>query len=168
MHPRSAPTPPGTTRNGMPFMLPFSPDTIRWRRAAIVELRKLGIDVQPVPARPGPASDQRPRSDQRRGSPGPSLRVHGQSKRKTATDLTFPDEPGSSNVSCAQCAALRIRHASAGTESRETATSAVGRRPPERFAHVCHRQRLGGPAARAHERGGDNRGPRGFEGSRRR
>ena len=25
--------------NGMPFMLPFSPDTIRWRRAAIVELR---------------------------------------------------------------------------------------------------------------------------------
>ena len=30
--------------NGMPFMLPFSPDTIRWRRAAIVELRKLGID----------------------------------------------------------------------------------------------------------------------------
>lgn len=31
--------------NGMPFMLPFSPDTTRWRRAAIVELRKLGIDV---------------------------------------------------------------------------------------------------------------------------
>ena len=30
--------------NGMPFTLPFSPDTIRWRRAAIVELRKLGID----------------------------------------------------------------------------------------------------------------------------
>jgi hypothetical protein len=29
----------------MPFMLPFSPDAIRWRRAAIVELRKLGIDV---------------------------------------------------------------------------------------------------------------------------
>jgi hypothetical protein len=29
--------------NGMPFTLPFSPDTIRWRRAAIVELRKLGI-----------------------------------------------------------------------------------------------------------------------------
>jgi len=29
----------------MPFTLPFSPDTIRWRRgAAIVELRKLGID----------------------------------------------------------------------------------------------------------------------------
>jgi hypothetical protein len=24
-------------------MLPFSPDTTRWRRAAIVELRKLGI-----------------------------------------------------------------------------------------------------------------------------
>lgn len=23
----------------------FSPDTIRWRRAAIVELRKLGIDL---------------------------------------------------------------------------------------------------------------------------
>ncbi len=32
-------------QNGMPFTLPFSPDTIRWRRAAIVELRKLGIDV---------------------------------------------------------------------------------------------------------------------------
>jgi hypothetical protein len=31
--------------NGMPFTLPFSPDTIRWRRTAIVELRKLGIDV---------------------------------------------------------------------------------------------------------------------------
>jgi hypothetical protein len=31
--------------NGMPLMLPFSPDTIRWRRAAIVELRKLGIDL---------------------------------------------------------------------------------------------------------------------------
>jgi hypothetical protein len=29
----------------MPFMLPFSPDTIRWRRAAIVELRRLGIDL---------------------------------------------------------------------------------------------------------------------------
>jgi hypothetical protein len=28
----------------MPFTLPFSPDTIRWRRAAVVELRKLGID----------------------------------------------------------------------------------------------------------------------------
>ena len=33
--------------NGMPFMLPFSPDTTRWRRAAIVELHKLGIDLQP-------------------------------------------------------------------------------------------------------------------------
>jgi hypothetical protein len=31
--------------NGMPFTLPFSPDTMRWRRAAIVELRKLGISV---------------------------------------------------------------------------------------------------------------------------
>ena len=31
--------------NGMPFMLPFSPGTTRWRRAAIVELRKLGIHV---------------------------------------------------------------------------------------------------------------------------
>jgi hypothetical protein len=31
--------------NGMPFMLPFSPDTTRWRKSAIVELRKLGIDV---------------------------------------------------------------------------------------------------------------------------
>lgn len=32
-------------QNGMPFMLPFSPGTTRWRRAAIVELRSLGIDV---------------------------------------------------------------------------------------------------------------------------
>jgi len=31
--------------NGMPFMLPFSPDTTRWRRAATVELRRLGIDL---------------------------------------------------------------------------------------------------------------------------
>jgi hypothetical protein len=31
--------------NGMPFMLPFSPDTIRWRQAAMVELRKLGINL---------------------------------------------------------------------------------------------------------------------------
>jgi hypothetical protein len=28
----------------VPFMLPFSPDTIRWRRAAILELRKLGVE----------------------------------------------------------------------------------------------------------------------------
>ena len=33
-------------QNGMPFTLPFSPGTIRWRRAAIVELRKLGIELQ--------------------------------------------------------------------------------------------------------------------------
>jgi len=32
-------------QNGMPFTLPFSPDTIRWRRAAILELRKLGIEL---------------------------------------------------------------------------------------------------------------------------
>jgi hypothetical protein len=31
--------------NGMPFMLPFSPDTIRWCTSAIVELRKLGVDL---------------------------------------------------------------------------------------------------------------------------
>lgn len=31
--------------NGMQFTLPFSPDTTRWRRAAIVDLRKLGIHV---------------------------------------------------------------------------------------------------------------------------
>lgn len=31
--------------NGMPFMLPFSPDAIRWRRSALIELRKLGINV---------------------------------------------------------------------------------------------------------------------------
>ena len=28
----------------MPFTLPFSPDTTRWRKAALVELRKLGIE----------------------------------------------------------------------------------------------------------------------------
>jgi hypothetical protein len=32
-------------QNGMPFTLPFSPDTIRWRTAAPVELRKLGIHL---------------------------------------------------------------------------------------------------------------------------
>jgi biotin operon repressor len=36
-------------RDGKPLRkasgMPFSPDTIRWRRAAIVELRKLGIDL---------------------------------------------------------------------------------------------------------------------------
>ena len=31
--------------NGMPFTLPFSPDTTGWRRAAIVELGKLGIHL---------------------------------------------------------------------------------------------------------------------------
>jgi hypothetical protein len=30
--------------NGMPFMLPFSPDTTRWRRAALNELHKLDIE----------------------------------------------------------------------------------------------------------------------------
>jgi hypothetical protein len=30
----------------MPFTLPFSPDTTRWRRAAFLELRKLGIELQ--------------------------------------------------------------------------------------------------------------------------
>jgi hypothetical protein len=29
----------------MPIMLPFSPDSILWGRAAIVELRKRGISV---------------------------------------------------------------------------------------------------------------------------
>jgi len=32
-------------QNGMPFTLPFSPDTTRWRKAALIELRKLGIDL---------------------------------------------------------------------------------------------------------------------------
>jgi hypothetical protein len=27
-------------------MLPFSPDTTRWRRAAVAELRKLGIRLE--------------------------------------------------------------------------------------------------------------------------
>jgi hypothetical protein len=31
--------------NGMPFTLPFSPDTTRWRRTATLDLRKLGIDL---------------------------------------------------------------------------------------------------------------------------
>lgn len=31
--------------NGMPFTLPFSPDTTRWRKTAIVDLRKLDIHV---------------------------------------------------------------------------------------------------------------------------
>jgi hypothetical protein len=31
--------------NGLPFTLPFSPDTVRWRRTAILELRKLDINV---------------------------------------------------------------------------------------------------------------------------
>jgi hypothetical protein len=31
--------------NVMPFMLPFSPDTIRRRRTAIVDLREVGIHV---------------------------------------------------------------------------------------------------------------------------
>jgi hypothetical protein len=30
-------------QNGIPFTLPFSPDTTRWRRTAILDLRKLGI-----------------------------------------------------------------------------------------------------------------------------
>jgi hypothetical protein len=29
----------------MPLTLPFSPDTTRWRKAAIIDLRKLGIHV---------------------------------------------------------------------------------------------------------------------------
>ena len=32
-------------QNGMPFTLPFSPGTTRWRKTAILDLRKLGIDV---------------------------------------------------------------------------------------------------------------------------
>jgi hypothetical protein len=32
-------------QNGVPFTLPFSPDTLRGRRAAIVEQRTLGIDL---------------------------------------------------------------------------------------------------------------------------
>jgi hypothetical protein len=30
--------------NGLTSTLPFSPDTTRWRRTAIPDLRKLGID----------------------------------------------------------------------------------------------------------------------------
>jgi hypothetical protein len=31
--------------NGMPLTLPFSPDTTRWRKTAILDLRKLGIHL---------------------------------------------------------------------------------------------------------------------------
>ena len=31
--------------NGMPFTLPFSPDTTRWRKTAILDLHKIGVDV---------------------------------------------------------------------------------------------------------------------------
>jgi hypothetical protein len=31
--------------NGMPFTLPFSPGTTRWRRSAILDLRKLDIHL---------------------------------------------------------------------------------------------------------------------------
>jgi hypothetical protein len=44
--------------NGMPFMLPFSPDTIR-RRAAIVELRKLASTSSPLPPRARAESEGR-------------------------------------------------------------------------------------------------------------
>lgn len=43
--------------NGMPLRLPFSPDTTRWRRAAALELRRLGIEVE----RSRPASSTRGR-----------------------------------------------------------------------------------------------------------
>jgi hypothetical protein len=39
--------------NGMPFTLPFSPDTIRWRRAAIVELRGRKCRSPPTFRSPG-------------------------------------------------------------------------------------------------------------------
>jgi hypothetical protein len=32
-------------QNGMPFTLPFSRGTTRWRRAALLELRRLAIDL---------------------------------------------------------------------------------------------------------------------------
>ena len=32
--------------NGMPFTLPFSPDTTRWRKTAVLDLRKIGIDIE--------------------------------------------------------------------------------------------------------------------------
>ena len=48
---------PLRTANGMPFTLPFSRDTIRSRRAAVIELRKLGIDPG---TRPGDTEARRP------------------------------------------------------------------------------------------------------------
>ena len=44
--------------NGMPFTLPFSPYTIRWRRAAIVELRKLGVAASRCVIRPFGSRDR--------------------------------------------------------------------------------------------------------------
>jgi hypothetical protein len=41
--------------NGMPFTLPFSPDTIRWRRAAIVELQAWHRSVAQAKKMPKPA-----------------------------------------------------------------------------------------------------------------
>jgi len=29
----------------MPFTLPFSPDTTRWRKTAVNDLRRLGIEI---------------------------------------------------------------------------------------------------------------------------
>jgi hypothetical protein len=58
--------------NGMPFTLPFSPDTIRWRRAAIVELRKLGHQrVTPSKKRRSPPTFRSPGFDTDTFSPAP-------------------------------------------------------------------------------------------------
>src|SRR6266568_4636077 len=40
---------PLPTQNGMPVTVPFSPDTIRWRRTASVDLRKLRHAARPSP-----------------------------------------------------------------------------------------------------------------------
>jgi hypothetical protein len=60
--------------NGIPFTLPFSPDTIRWRRAAVVELRKLRLAVPHTPGR-GEQSGRESGGAQRRA--GLPVALHG-------------------------------------------------------------------------------------------
>jgi hypothetical protein len=66
-------------QNGMPFTLPFSPDTIRRRKAAIVELRKLGIHLS-----------RGPNSDLGQGSPvtGPHVLSASATQRGHKTDTS--------------------------------------------------------------------------------
>jgi hypothetical protein len=47
--------------NGMPFTLPFSPDTIRWRRSAIVATQARHRPVAPEPRNAEAATPSHPR-----------------------------------------------------------------------------------------------------------